>query len=226
MPKAGKELGAVPAACPHPTRILCMPVSRRSHRAHADPSGRGVQAQRAAQGELDPGFVLRVGSWQGAVGRPQERGAPEGLSAALPLQLAFFHVRGDDKPAVLLHLLRSVVKPQDQTVVFVATKHHTEYLKEASGIGGTRWVWGGCGGAPSQTHVGLHPRAGSCWSPSPFLLVEGEIPSTCDRGDAAFTNSLKKKADCSGFGVWVGTLGSQEPGAPCPAAEGAFPSGI
>ncbi|NXN33961.1 DDX54 helicase, partial [Nycticryphes semicollaris] len=52
------------------------------------------------------------------------------------LKLAFFHVRGDDKPAVLLHLLRSVVKPQDQTVVFVATKHHTEYLKEASGIWG------------------------------------------------------------------------------------------
>nr|XP_009669334.1 PREDICTED: ATP-dependent RNA helicase DDX54 [Struthio camelus australis] len=46
------------------------------------------------------------------------------------LKLAFFHVRGDNKPAVLLHLLRSVVKPQDQTVVFVATKHHTEYLKE------------------------------------------------------------------------------------------------
>ncbi|XP_052545569.1 ATP-dependent RNA helicase DDX54 [Tympanuchus pallidicinctus] len=46
------------------------------------------------------------------------------------LKLAFFHVRGDDKPAVLLHLLCSVVKPQDQTVVFVATKHHTEYLKE------------------------------------------------------------------------------------------------
>lgn len=52
------------------------------------------------------------------------------------LQLVFFHVRGDDKPAVLLHLLRSVVKPQDQTVVFVATKHHTEYLREVSGIWG------------------------------------------------------------------------------------------
>lgn len=64
------------------------------------------------------------------------RGDTEGLSSALPLQLAFFHVRGDDKPAVLLHLLRSVVKPQDQTVVFVATKHHTEYLKEASSIWG------------------------------------------------------------------------------------------
>lgn len=54
------------------------------------------------------------------------------------MQLAFFHVRGDDKPAVLLHLLRSVVKPQDQTVVFVATKHHTEYLKEVSGTQGSQ----------------------------------------------------------------------------------------
>ncbi|XP_019394878.1 PREDICTED: ATP-dependent RNA helicase DDX54 isoform X2 [Crocodylus porosus] len=46
------------------------------------------------------------------------------------LKLAFFHVRADDKPAMLLHLLRNVMRPQDQTVVFVATKHHAEYLKE------------------------------------------------------------------------------------------------
>ncbi|XP_044304899.1 ATP-dependent RNA helicase DDX54 [Varanus komodoensis] len=46
------------------------------------------------------------------------------------LKLSFFHVRADDKPALLLHLLRTVVKPQEQTIVFVATKHHTEYLKE------------------------------------------------------------------------------------------------
>ncbi|XP_058014592.1 ATP-dependent RNA helicase DDX54 [Ahaetulla prasina] len=46
------------------------------------------------------------------------------------LKLSFFHVRADDKPALLLYLLRTVVKPQDQTIVFVATKHHTEYLKE------------------------------------------------------------------------------------------------
>ncbi|XP_048045818.1 ATP-dependent RNA helicase DDX54 [Megalobrama amblycephala] len=46
------------------------------------------------------------------------------------LKLSFFHVRLDDKPALLLHLLRNVVKPQEQTVVFVATKHHVEYLKE------------------------------------------------------------------------------------------------
>ncbi|GCB62811.1 hypothetical protein scyTo_0009584 [Scyliorhinus torazame] len=46
------------------------------------------------------------------------------------LQLAFFHVRADDKAAVLLHLLRNIMKPQEQTVIFAATKHHVEYLKE------------------------------------------------------------------------------------------------
>ncbi|XP_058889354.1 ATP-dependent RNA helicase DDX54-like isoform X2 [Acipenser ruthenus] len=46
------------------------------------------------------------------------------------LKLAFFHLRVDDKPALLLHLLRNVIKPQEQTVVFVATRHHVEYLKE------------------------------------------------------------------------------------------------
>uniref|UniRef100_A0AAZ1XU56 RNA helicase n=1 Tax=Oreochromis aureus TaxID=47969 RepID=A0AAZ1XU56_OREAU len=45
-------------------------------------------------------------------------------------KLSFFHLRVDDKPALLLHLLRNVVKPQEQTVVFAATKHHVEYLKE------------------------------------------------------------------------------------------------
>ncbi|XP_042365050.1 ATP-dependent RNA helicase DDX54 [Plectropomus leopardus] len=46
------------------------------------------------------------------------------------IKLSFFQLRVDDKQALLLHLLRNVVKPQEQTVVFVATKHHVEYLKE------------------------------------------------------------------------------------------------
>ncbi|XP_014396600.1 PREDICTED: ATP-dependent RNA helicase DDX54 [Myotis brandtii] len=46
------------------------------------------------------------------------------------LKTSFFLVREDTKAAVLLHLLRNVVRPQDQTVVFVATKHHAEYLSE------------------------------------------------------------------------------------------------
>uniref|UniRef100_I3M3K7 ATP-dependent RNA helicase DDX54 n=1 Tax=Ictidomys tridecemlineatus TaxID=43179 RepID=I3M3K7_ICTTR len=46
------------------------------------------------------------------------------------LKTSFLLVREDSKAAVLLHLLRNVVRPQDQTVVFVATKHHAEYLAE------------------------------------------------------------------------------------------------
>nr|XP_004611249.1 unnamed protein product [Sorex araneus] len=46
------------------------------------------------------------------------------------LKTSFFLVREDAKAAVLLHLLRSVLRPQDQTVVFVATKHHAEYLSQ------------------------------------------------------------------------------------------------
>lgn len=39
-------------------------------------------------------------------------------------------MREDTKAAVLLYLLQNVTRPQDQTVVFVATKHHAEYLTE------------------------------------------------------------------------------------------------
>ncbi|MEJ1282011.1 ATP-dependent RNA helicase DDX54 isoform X2 [Cricetulus griseus] len=46
------------------------------------------------------------------------------------LKTSFLLVREDTKAAVLLYLLRNVVRPQDQTVVFVATKHHAEYLME------------------------------------------------------------------------------------------------
>ncbi|CAB3987285.1 ATP-dependent RNA helicase DDX54 [Paramuricea clavata] len=45
------------------------------------------------------------------------------------LKLAFFSVRADDKNAVLLHLLQSVIKPTEQTMIFAATRHHVEYLK-------------------------------------------------------------------------------------------------
>ncbi|ELU05832.1 hypothetical protein CAPTEDRAFT_148777 [Capitella teleta] len=44
------------------------------------------------------------------------------------LQLQFLQCRSDDKVALLLHLLRNVIKPSEQTVVFLATKHHVEYL--------------------------------------------------------------------------------------------------
>ena len=46
------------------------------------------------------------------------------------LQLAFFTVRQDEKPAALLHLLREVVPAKQQSIIFVSTKHHVEYLNE------------------------------------------------------------------------------------------------
>ena len=47
-------------------------------------------------------------------------------------QLSFFQCRADDKIAVLLHLLKNVIKDGEQTVVFAATKHHVEYLNMVS----------------------------------------------------------------------------------------------
>ncbi|XP_073251857.1 ATP-dependent RNA helicase DDX54-like [Porites lutea] len=53
------------------------------------------------------------------------------------LKLAFFSLRSDDKPALLLHILQNLIKQSEQTLIFTATKHHVEYLKElldAAGI--------------------------------------------------------------------------------------------
>ncbi|XP_035215565.1 ATP-dependent RNA helicase DDX54-like isoform X2 [Stegodyphus dumicola] len=47
------------------------------------------------------------------------------------LKSSFFLCRTDDKTAVLLYLLKNVVNlTKELTVVFVATKHHVEYLKD------------------------------------------------------------------------------------------------
>lgn len=46
------------------------------------------------------------------------------------LKLLFFHLRHDDKTALLLHLLRSIIPSNEQIVLFVGTRHHCEYLKE------------------------------------------------------------------------------------------------
>ena len=48
----------------------------------------------------------------------------------LTLQLSFLSVREQSKACLLLHLLREVVKPAEQTVVFVASKHHVDFLRE------------------------------------------------------------------------------------------------
>ena len=45
------------------------------------------------------------------------------------LKLAFLQSRADSKHAVLLHLLKNVVPPGQQTIVFAATRYHVEYLQ-------------------------------------------------------------------------------------------------
>lgn len=161
-------------------------------------------------------------------------GTQEGLSSALPLQLAFFHVRGDDKPAVLLHLLRNVVKPQDQTVVFVATKHHTEYLKEASGIWGCpacppvkRQGARGVPRTPLQTHVRSAPVIASLLESLPlFRWVEGEIPAHVIVEVLHPPTPRREGGAQRDLGVWAGIQESQGTGQPCLSAEGACPGGI
>lgn len=90
-----------------------------------------------------------VGAKLGLEARPP----PQDSRPLPPPQLAFFHIREDDKPSVLLHLLRNVVRPQDQTVVFVATKHHAEYLKEVSRVD-SRASQGGWREMPSLSQLG------------------------------------------------------------------------
>ncbi|KAJ8020992.1 ATP-dependent RNA helicase DDX54 [Holothuria leucospilota] len=46
------------------------------------------------------------------------------------LKMVHFFSRSSDKPAILLHLLKNVVKPEELTVVFLATKHHVDYINE------------------------------------------------------------------------------------------------
>ena len=40
----------------------------------------------------------------------------------------FLKVRTEDKTSLLVHFLKNIVQPNEQTLVFVATKHHVEYL--------------------------------------------------------------------------------------------------
>ncbi|RUS77957.1 hypothetical protein EGW08_014266 [Elysia chlorotica] len=44
------------------------------------------------------------------------------------LRMSFLSCRDSDKCALLLYLLKHVIKESEQTVVFAATKHHVEYL--------------------------------------------------------------------------------------------------
>jgi len=44
------------------------------------------------------------------------------------LRMSFLHSRLHDKPAMVVHLLKDVIPRNQQTVIFVATKHHVEFI--------------------------------------------------------------------------------------------------
>eukprot|EP00250_Pteridium_aquilinum_P018459 c24097_g1_i1 orf=84-2645(+) len=46
------------------------------------------------------------------------------------LKLAFFTLRHDEKPAALIYMAREHIQADQQTIIFVSTKHHVEYLQE------------------------------------------------------------------------------------------------
>jgi len=49
---------------------------------------------------------------------------PEGLT------LSFITCRPEEKLAVLLSLLKRIIKPESQTIIFVETMHHVEYIHQ------------------------------------------------------------------------------------------------
>ena len=53
---------------------------------------------------------------------------------ASALQLAFFAVPSESKIPFLLYLLRYVIPREQQTIVFVASKHHVEFLQQLLGL--------------------------------------------------------------------------------------------
>ena len=40
----------------------------------------------------------------------------------------FLKVRTEDKTSLLVYFLKNIIQPNEQTLVFLATKHHVEYL--------------------------------------------------------------------------------------------------
>eukprot|EP00045_Choanoeca_perplexa_P011999 m.129277 g.129277 ORF g.129277 m.129277 type:complete len:798 (-) comp15845_c2_seq3:43-2436(-) len=46
------------------------------------------------------------------------------------LQTQFFHVRREDKAALLVYTLRELIPADKMTVIFVASKHHVEFVRE------------------------------------------------------------------------------------------------
>lgn len=60
------------------------------------------------------------------------------------LKVAFFRCNSEDRLPLLFHLLQNVISSKEQSVIFVATSHHVEYLQSVSyqGFCFSRLFWG------------------------------------------------------------------------------------
>jgi ATP-dependent RNA helicase DDX54/DBP10 len=79
------------------------------------------------------------------------------------LQMYFFSVKAEEKEASLLYLLRNVISLDQQTVVFVATKHHVEYINQLlvdNGLSST-FIYGSLDQSARKIHLARfkHGRA-------------------------------------------------------------------
>lgn len=54
------------------------------------------------------------------------------MDSKLPemLKLTYLACRSEDKLAALLHLIKNLIDEKGQTIVFVATKHHVEFIHQ------------------------------------------------------------------------------------------------
>lgn len=71
------------------------------------------------------------------------------------LQMYFFSVKHEDKEGTLLYLLRHSIPMDQQTVIFVSTKHHVEYIQELlkrNGFSST-YIYGSLDQAARKTHL-------------------------------------------------------------------------
>lgn len=71
------------------------------------------------------------------------------------LKTVYVMCRNNDKTAILLHLLKRVIKPDELTFIFVATRHHAEYLRdllERAGVSCT-YVYSSLDQAARRIHV-------------------------------------------------------------------------
>ncbi|KAI8800754.1 P-loop containing nucleoside triphosphate hydrolase protein [Cladochytrium replicatum] len=73
------------------------------------------------------------------------------------LQLMFFNVKTEDKDAALIHLMHYQIPKDSLTLIFVATKHHVEYVHELlkrAGISNT-YIYGALDQAARLHHLNL-----------------------------------------------------------------------